>query len=226
MSAAKRATIDQLGPRWMLDPAGLEALVVPATRGKGRALRLDIGGGRGDATRAWAAEHPDDLVIALELHRPGIAGLVQDLEASGPPNVRVAEADATALVDAWPAGSFSAIRVLFPDPWPKRRHVGRRLVDPAFVRRATDLLVVGGGLHLATDWSDYADQMRSALATEGRLEFQVDGHDDPPAPDACDGAASTDPWWSARPERPITTYEQRGLDGNRSIVDLVAQRVR
>ena len=113
------------------------------------------------------------------------------------------EADALALIDRAPPGTYHHVRALFPDPWPKRRHVGRRMVDPAFVRAVVDLIPVGGTVHLATDWEDYADQMRACLLTDRRL-----------------GPAS-----EVRPPRPVTAYEQRGLDAGRTIVDLLATRI-
>ncbi|MBX3286261.1 MAG: tRNA (guanosine(46)-N7)-methyltransferase TrmB [Actinobacteria bacterium] len=229
MTAARHAVLAELGPAWLLDPADATS---PAalTRAFGRQapLVLDIGAGNGEATRAWAEAHPDHDVLAVELHRPGLARLVRDLHDAGPPNVRAVEADALLVLEAMPPGSLAGLRVLFPDPWPKRRHVGRRLVDPAFVRLATDRLAVGGWLHVATDWDDYAQQARASLATEARLEPVVDEVDE------IDGAVADEdghrpgwdgpPWRTQRPERPVTAYEQRGLDAGRSIADLVALR--
>lgn len=234
MTAARHTTLADLGPRWMLGPADA-ASPAALTRAFGREAgrMLDIGAGNGEAARAWAAAHPDHGVVAVDLHRPGLARLLRDLEEVGPANVRAVEADALAVLEASPPATFAVIRVLFPDPWPKRRHVGRRLVDPGFVRLATERLVAGGTLQLATDWSEYADQMRASLATEARLATQVDVVDpDPePEPDPLGGTAPLQPaiaavprWRSDRPERPVTAYEQRGLDAGRAIVDLVARR--
>lgn len=222
MSDAKRSVLHQLGPRWLVAPtAASSADGLTAAFGRVAPRLVDLGGGTGEATRAWAEAHPDHDVLAIELHRPGIVRLVRDLEAEGPPNVRVVEDDGTALLSAWAAGELAGLRVLFPDPWPKRRHVGRRLVDPGFVRQAADLLRPGALLHLATDWDDYADQMRAALATEARWHVRADITD----------GADVDPndplsprWRSNRPARPVTAYEQRGLDAGRTITDLVALR--
>lgn len=231
MTQARTAALVELGPTWMLDPAVVEgpaagADALHAAFGRRVPLLLDVGVGNGDATRAWAAANPGRDVVAVELHRPGIVNLLRCLDAEGPANVRILEADVTLVVPALPAGAFEAVRVLFPDPWPKRRHHKRRLVDPAFVAAATDLLVVGGVLHLATDWLDYADAMRVALAAEGRLEWVVD-HDDGPALDP-EGVPIDFPdrWRSSRPPRPVTVYEGRGLEAGRSVTDLVARRVR
>src|SRR5690606_3544635 len=106
-----------------------------------------------------------------------IVALLQELEAEATPNVRVIEADAEVVLAELAPGSVDHVRVLFPDPWPKKRHVKRRLVTPAFVQVVAELLPVGGTLHLATDWVDYADQMRASLATDARLVAQVDIED-------------------------------------------------
>lgn len=162
-----------------------------------------MGVGDGEATRVWAAEEPMAQVLAVELHRPGLAKLLTALEDSGPPNVRVLEADALEVLAGLPDGSVHAIRVLFPDPWPKRRHVARRLVDRAFVETAARLLLPGGRLELATDWADYAEHMVTMVATEPRLRLRPDG-----VPAA----------------RPVTAYERRGLAAGRTITDLVYER--
>jgi tRNA (guanine-N7-)-methyltransferase len=213
MTPTRVDAIDRLGPTWMLPADGPltpdaldEAFGRPATR------YLDIGVGNGDATRAWAAAHPDVDVVAVELHRPGIAHLLRHLDGDRPTNVRIVDGDITALLPTAPPETFGTIRILFPDPWPKKRHHKRRLVDAGFVHQAADRLLPGGRLHLATDWPDYADAMRAALATEPRLAPVVD-HDDG------DGA-----WRTERPDRPVTAYERRGLDAHRPVTDLVALR--
>jgi tRNA (guanine-N7-)-methyltransferase len=198
-SAAKAAVLRDLGPAWTVpvdDPTGAwTAEQVPAGP-----LLVDIGVGSGEATRAWAASRPEARVLAIELHRPGLAKLLAALDAEGPGNVRVVEADALALLAQLGDASVAAIRLLFPDPWPKRRHVERRMVDRAFVGLAARVLEPDGTLHLATDWADYADHMRSMVATDPRFVLQRD---------------------AGRPDRPVTAYEQRGLDRGRSITDLV-----
>lgn len=204
-SPAKVAALRDLGPRWMLPAEGpwhREAL--GAAFGGDGPLLVDVGVGDGRATRAWATEHPEARVLALELHRPGIAALLAALEEGGPPNVRVVEADALAVLGALDAGAVDAVRLLFPDPWPKRRHVKRRMVDRAFVGRVAELLVPGGELHVATDWDDYAEHVRTTVATEQRLA---------PEPEA------------ARPPRPVTAYEARGQRAGRTITDLRYRRL-
>lgn len=215
-----RAALRDLAPTWTVDPDGpWTAAVLDAAFGRSARRLLDIGAGNGEAALAVAARQPDWDVVAVELHRPGIARLLRHLDGGTTVNLRVVEADVTRLLDgSGPAvqpGTFAAWRILFPDPWPKRRHLGRRLVDEAFVRRAGDLLPAGGSLHVATDWDDYADQVRAALAADDRF-----------VPDVADSTRSTNgSWRSERPSRPVTAYEQRGLDAGRTITDLLARRV-
>lgn len=224
MTEAKRSALRDLGVRWILDVEAVAATGGLATAfGRAAPIMVDIGGGTGEATLAWALDHPDRNVLAVEVHRPGLVRLLRALDAGGPPNVRGSEADATTLLGTLPAGSIAQVRVLFPDPWPKRRHVGRRLVEPGFVRRAADLLEPGGVLHLATDWPDYADQMRASVATDPRLRPDLDGIDG--AGPVLPGTGRPVRWWSHRPDRPVTVYEQRGLDAGRPIKDLIARRV-
>lgn len=204
-SPAKVAALAELGPRWQLraeepwSPEGLET----AFGCQGPVL-LDIGVGSGEATRRWALDRPEARVVAVELHRPGLAKLLTDLDAAGPANVRVAEADALGVLDALEPATVAEVRVLFPDPWPKRRHLGRRMVDRAFATAVADVLSPDGRLHLATDWPDYAEHMRTMIATEPRLV---------PAPSA------------EQPARPTTTYEQRGRRAGRTITDLTFRRI-
>jgi tRNA (guanine-N7-)-methyltransferase len=180
MSDAKRDALATLTPRWGLT-VPLRDSTLTAAFGRSAPRLLDVGVGTGEATRAWAAQHPDHDVVAVELHRPGLARLLQALDREGPANVRVLDADVTTLVvDLADPGRedgavVHAVRVLFPDPWPKRRHRNRRLVDRAFVSTVADLLPPGGYLHLATDWDDYALQMRLALLHEPRLAIDLDG---------------------------------------------------
>ncbi|WP_421121928.1 tRNA (guanosine(46)-N7)-methyltransferase TrmB [Aquihabitans daechungensis] len=214
MTDGKRVQLIELGPRWTVDPAGpWTAAALAAAFGRIAPLHLDIGVGDGASTRHWAHAVPEADVLAVELHRPGVSRLLGQLDATGPANVRVAMADACVVLQELEPGSIAHLRVLFPDPWPKRRHVARRLVDRAFVAAAADALAPGGVLHLATDWTDYADQMRSMAATEPRLVPRPDGP-----------AGATGAWQSPRPDRPVTAYERRGVTAGRTITDLIWER--
>ncbi|MEO6988522.1 MAG: tRNA (guanosine(46)-N7)-methyltransferase TrmB [Aquihabitans sp.] len=242
MTAGKWSVIDDLGPDWMLsvddlgDGRDLSSHFDEAPVSNGRAdgesssasaarrRLLDIGVGNGTATVDWARRHPDDLAVAVELHQPGIVAFLQMLDADGPPNVRIVEADVEQLLERLAPATFTDVRILFPDPWPKKRHTKRRLVDERLIKRVADLLPVGGTLHLATDWVDYADQMRRALATEPRLAHRVDIEGEPAVDPSGEPVTAPRRWRTHRPERPVTAYEQRGLAAGRAITDLVAVR--
>ena len=162
---------------------------------------LEIGFGMGDATAAMAAADPDRDYLAVEVHTPGIGNLLALLGELGLTNVRVAHGDAMELVRRLAAENLDAIHVFFPDPWPKARHHKRRLIQPGNVRLLRRTLRLGGVLHCATDWPDYAGQMAATLAADPGL------------------AAIP-----AEPGRPETKFERRGVRAGRPIVDLMFRR--
>jgi tRNA (guanine-N7-)-methyltransferase len=185
-------------PDGMLDAAAMFGRVAP--------LVLEIGPGMGDATAAMAAADPDRDVLAVEAHLPGVAHLLVLLDDAGLTNVRVGHGDALELVrDAIGPGTLAEVRAFFPDPWPKARHHKRRLVQPAHVALLRSRLVVGGVLHTATDWPDYAEQMLDVLSADPGL------------------AAGDEPAASRRPQTP---FERKALAEGRTARDLVFRRVR
>jgi len=131
---------------------------------------LEIGFGMGEATAAMAGHDPKLGVLAIDVHRPGIVRLLSLIDEAHLTNVRVARGDASDLLTRGiPQSSLAGTRIFFPDPWPKARHHKRRLIKPDFVALLVSRLGPVGFVHLATDWPDYADQMRSVLDTEPRL---------------------------------------------------------
>ena len=202
-SPAKESALRDLLPRFAASTAGpLPATWLEEARHDGP-VALDVGVGDGAATRAWARARPELLVVAVELHRPGLAKLLVALDEEALGNVRVIEADAVELLARCEPATVAAIRLLFPDPWPKRRHVARRMVDRSFAAAAASALAPGGELHLATDWDDYAEHARTMVAAEPRLA--------PERPER-------------RIDRPVTAYEARGMAAGRAITDLVWRR--
>jgi tRNA (guanine-N7-)-methyltransferase len=183
----------------------------PAWFGRAAPLVLEIGSGMGESTAAMAAADPDTDHIAVEVFEPGLAQLLMRIADAGLTNLSVLRGDAVALLrESVPAGSLAGIRIYFPDPWPKRRHHKRRLVQPPFAALAASRLRVGGTLHLATDWDDYAEQMRAVCEAEPLLE---------------NTSAAEPGGWTPRPSwRPVTKFERRaGLEG-RDVHDLVYRR--
>jgi tRNA (guanine-N7-)-methyltransferase len=167
------------------------------------------GGGGSTAPHPPAAPETDHL--AVEVFEPGLAQLLMRIEEAGLTNVRLLRGDAVDLLaECVPPGSLAGVRIFFPDPWPKRRHHKRRLVQPAFTALAASRLVPGGTLHLATDWADYATQMLTVCTAEPLLE----------------NVAGTPEGWTPRPPwRPVTKFERRaGVEG-REVRDLLFRRV-
>ena len=201
MTDAKRAALDDLGPRYLVDHAA--TLDPVALFGRVAPLVVEIGFGDGEATVAYATAHRDHDVIAAEVHRPGIATLLQRCHDEYITNVRIWEGDALDLLSALPRVSVAEIHIFFPDPWPKVRHYPRRIVRADIVARWAELLVPGGVVHLATDWPQYATQMRTVFGADPSFVSITDD----------------------RAVRPTTKYERLGLAAGRTITDLRATRV-
>jgi len=169
---------------------------------------LEIGFGMGETTAAIAQARPGDDFLCVEVHGPGVGSLLRRIDGLGLNNVRVIRHDAVDVVRAMiPEGSLAAIHVFFPDPWPKKRHHKRRLLQPAFVRELALRLAPEGVLHVATDWDDYAQETLATLAAEPLLENTADG-------------------FARRPEyRPQTKFEARGLALGHPVRDVIFRRV-
>jgi tRNA (guanine-N7-)-methyltransferase len=155
-------------PRFSAEgPAPLDLV---ALFGRAAPRVLDIGFGDGEALVTSALNNPAVDYLGIEVHEPGVGHLLLLLEKSGAANVRVIVRDAAEVVpELLPDASFAAIDLFFPDPWPKKRHHKRRLVQPAFVAELARILVPRGLLHVATDWADYARHTREVLAADARF---------------------------------------------------------
>lgn len=176
--------------------------------GRAAPTMLEIGSGMGETTAALAAAEPHLNYLAIEVYEPGLAQLLLRAEALGLTNLRLLRGDAvTALADHVEPGSLAGVRIFFPDPWPKKKHHKRRLVQPGFVALVASRLAVGARLHLATDWASYADQMLAVCSAEPLLRNQF-----------------TD--WAPRPDwRPVTKFETRARAEGRVSRDLMFVRV-
>ena len=167
-------------------------------------LIVEIGFGMGASLVQMAQAEPDVNFIGIEVHRAGIGALAADLHDSGITNVRIAPYDAVMVfAQQIPKNSLSGIQIFFPDPWPKKRHQKRRLVQSAFVQILVQALKPGGYLHCATDWADYAEQMLAVLNAESGLVNQAEGYAPRPA------------------RRPLTKFEQRGQSLGHGVWDLL-----
>ena len=206
MSPAQQRALDELLPRY-----GVAFTTVPLDLAKlfGRTapVVLEIGFGMGETTAAIAAAHPDTDFLAIEVHAPGVGALLRRIDAERLANVRVVRHDAVEVVGAMiPLGALAGIHVYFPDPWPKKRHHKRRLLQPAFVRALAERLAIGGYLHVATDWEPYAEEILATLGTEPLLRNRAEGFAPRPA-------------W-----RPQTKFELRGVKLGHPVFDLVFER--
>jgi tRNA (guanine-N7-)-methyltransferase len=181
-------------------PLDLDALF-----GRSAPRVLEIGFGMGEATAAMAAADPERDYLAVEVHTPGIGNLLALIGERGIGNVRVARGDAMELVHRLAPESLDAVHVFFPDPWPKARHHKRRLIQPGNVRLLRERLRMGGLVHCATDWPDYAAGMAETL-------------------DADPGLTATGPAQRPETQRPVTRFERRALRSGRPSTDLTYRR--
>lgn len=208
ITAAQRRALEELWPRYGLQPAA-EPLDLAALFGRRAPVTLEIGFGNGDALAEMADAHPEQDFIGIEVHRPGVGRLLLSLEQRGLANVRVICADATDVVpSAFAPASLACILIFFPDPWPKKRHHKRRLIQPEFAMTLSEKLAPGGLLHVATDWPDYAEHIRQTLDTLPGLRNSA-------------GAQG----YAERPEyRPETRFERRGVERGHPVYDLIYRR--
>jgi tRNA (guanine-N7-)-methyltransferase len=168
-----------------------------------RKLVLEIGSGMGETTLEIAKAHPEVDFVAVEVHGPGVGSLLNAIEREQLANLRVIRHDALDVLEHMIAdASLAAIHLFFPDPWPKKRHHKRRLVQPAFAVLAARKLKDGGILHAATDWPDYAEHMNAVFSREPLLEPAAEGFT----------------------SRPVTKFESRGQRLGHPIRELVFRR--
>jgi tRNA (guanine-N7-)-methyltransferase len=184
-----------------------EVLDLAAAFGRIAPTVLEIGFGMGETTAAIAAAQGETNYLGLEVHTPGVGSLLKLIAEGGLTNVRVIQHDAVEVArDMIPPASLAGIHVFFPDPWPKKRHHKRRLIQPPFVALLASRLAPGGYFHCATDWQEYAEQMLAVLAAEPLLENTATG-------------------FAPRPGyRPLTKFEQRGLRLGHGVWDVVFRR--
>jgi tRNA (guanine-N7-)-methyltransferase len=204
---AQQRALDTLYARYGL-PFHDAPLDPRAVFGRAAPLVLEIGSGMGETTAEIARQNPATDFIAVEVHAPGVGGLLRRIEAGRLANLRVIRHDAVEVLERMiPDGLLAGMHLFFPDPWPKKRHHKRRLVQPAFAALAARKLAPGGTLHAATDWPDYAAQMLAVLSAEPLLENTAAG-------------------FAPRPAlRPLTKFERRGLGLGHPVRDLVFRRV-
>ncbi len=205
MTSGQERALEDLWPRFGVDyspsPLSLDDLF-----GRRAPRTLEIGFGNGEHLAQLAAAHPERDFVGIEVHRPGVGHLLMLAGASNVTNLRVSVHDAVEVLDRQiPPASLDEVLVLFPDPWHKKRHHKRRLIQPAFAELMASRIVAGGVLRLATDWEDYALQMLEVLRGAGPLFTNLSPTGD----------------WVARPEeRAPTRFEKRGARLGHGVWDL------
>ena len=206
MGPGQQRALETLGPRFLL-PYRAEALDLPATFGRTAPCVLEIGFGMGGATAQVAAALPGTDFIGVEVHAPGVGALLKHIGEKNLQNLRLLQHDAVEVMNHMlPPASLAGVHIWFPDPWHKKRHNKRRLIQPGFIQQLVTRIAPGGYLHCATDWQDYAEQMLAVLAAEPGLQNSAEGY--APRPD-----------W-----RPLTKFENRGLKLGHGVWDLVFTR--
>ena len=193
---AQRRALEELYPKYGI-------AFSTQTISSARPLVLEIGSGMGETTLQIAKAHPEADFVAVEVHGPGVGSLLNAIEKEQLTNLRVIRHDALDVLQQMVADeSLAAIHLFFPDPWPKKRHHKRRLVQPEFAALAARKLRAGGILHAATDWPEYAEQIAAVFSGNDLFE------------EANSGFA----------ERPVTKFESRGRRLGHEVRDLVFRR--
>ena len=204
LTRAQARALDELSENYLVDlpPTTVASAFWHGAFGRAAPLAIEACFGNGAALAAMAESHPDWNCLGVDVYRPGFGALMLACERDGIDNVRIADIEVLTLLERLEAGSVHRLHVFFPDPWPKKRHHKRRLVNADFAAAAAGCLETDGTLRLATDWREYADQMIEVLDAQPGLSGGV----------------------AARAERPTTPFEAKGLVANRPTVDLAYRR--
>ncbi len=208
MGSGQVRALQDLGPRFVL-PFAPTVPDWPALFGRDAPRVLEIGFGMGQATAQIAAARPDIDFIGVEVHEPGVGALLREIGERDLSNLRIVQHDAVQVLRQMVApGSLAGLHIYFPDPWHKKRHHKRRLIQPDFVASLITHLAPGGYLHCATDWAPYAEQMLAVLSADS-------------------GLVNSAPDYAPRPDwRPLTKFENRGLKLGHGVWDLMFHRRR
>ena len=205
LTTGQQRALDELWPLYGIEE-GDDQLNLAELFGNDHPVILEIGFGNGEATWQMASRQPGDNFLGVEVHKPGVGHLLLKIEEHGLDNLRIASEDAVDLLGSRIADqSLGGVRIYFPDPWPKKRHHKRRIVQPGFVALLARKMMPGGILHLATDWEPYAEHMLEVMQDSPAFENLSPG-----------GGSCPRPEW-----RPETKYEKRGERLGHGVYDLV-----
>lgn len=205
LTTAQARALDELSPRYFLHlpDTAIDTGFWAETFGREAPLAIETCFGNGATLAELAKSHPTWNCLGVDVYRPGFGALMLACERDEIDNVRIADTEVLSLLRRLEPGTVHRLSAFFPDPWPKKRHHKRRLVNADFAAAAAACLEVDGNLHLATDWEDYAAQMLEVLNAEPNLEGGV----------------------ASRAERPVTPFEAKGLASGRRVFDLAYRRL-
>jgi len=207
ITEGQRQALDTLAPRWVIPYTQQELSFAHAFGREQAPTVLEIGFGMGETTAQIAEARPDDNFLGVEVFNAGVGALLNRINTMGLNNIRIIQHDVVEVLrDMIAADSLAGVHIYFPDPWPKKRHHKRRLIQPPFLDLLVSRLSSGGYIHCATDWEHYAEQMLDVLSANRALANTSDG-------------------FAARPDwRPLTKFEARGLRLGHGVWDLVFKK--
>lgn len=206
LTAGQERALERWLPEFGL-PEDDALLDIGALFGRSAPTVLEIGFGNGATLLELAERHPEWNFIGIEVHRPGVGHLLKLAGEHDVKNIRVSSRDAIEVLERQiPDASLHCVMLYFPDPWPKKRHHKRRIVQPPFASLVARKLAPGGEFHLATDWENYAEHMKDVLDAVPEFVNTADGYSPRPA------------------ERPLTKFEQRGQRLGHGVWDLIYRR--
>lgn len=207
LSPAQQRAIERGMPRWGIEYRP-QLLDLQQQFGRNSPKILEIGFGMGAATAEIAAAHPENDYLGIEVHGPGVGNLLKLIDEHELNNLRIIRHDAVEVLENMLGGStLDGVHIFFPDPWPKKRHHKRRLIQTPLIETLAQKLKPGGYLHCATDWEEYAQQMLEVLS-------------------ACPALCNTANDYAPRPAyRPLTKFEMRGLRLGHGVWDIIFKRI-
>lgn len=207
LTAGQQRALDALYPVWGVSWQPGEPLRIETLFDRPAPVVLDIGFGDGEALALMASANPQRNYLGVEVYRAGTGQLLRQIETQGLTNLKVLLGDASDLLrEAIPTGALAGLQLFFPDPWPKKRHHKRRMVQPEWLAVVANRLAAGGFLHMATDWAEYAQWMLALSSAQPQLENPHGGF-----------AANAG-------DRPHTRFERRGVRKGHEVFDLILQR--
>ena len=206
MTQGQQQALDAYLDKWSL-PYRAEVLDLSQTFGRSAPTILEIGFGMGETTEQIALARPQDNFLGVEVFNAGVGALLKRIETSTLENIRIIQHDAVEVLrDMVAPNSLSGVHIYFPDPWPKKRHHKRRLIQAPLIELLSSRMALGAYLHCATDWEHYAQQMLEVLSGEASLINTAEN-------------------FAPRPDfRPLTKFENRGIRLGHGVWDLIFKK--